>query len=207
MQENQTGPEMIPLLLLRGRSLLFREYSKKELSDFSKSLRQDNFEKLYIMDLDGIERNKPQLDIVQRLSDDFSVLYEGGPRKGANIIDCIMAGAEIAYMNTASIESFDEIKIALSYSENVGLKIDWNDKIIGDGIGDMTLEKVIEDSVKVGIKDFVIPVEVIPKISKSKLAKDVVIRAIADRPGDEMRTDVDAASIIVNHELMKKVTQ
>lgn len=203
MQSDRKKAELIPLLLLRGRTLLLREYSKKALSDLSKELRRKGFEKLYVMDLDGLERNKPQLDIVQRLSDDFAVLYEGGARWGANIIDFIMAGAEMVYLNTASLESFEEIKIALTYSENVGLKIDWNEGVIGKEFGAKSLQDILLESARLGIRDFVLPVEVIPHIAGIRLPAGSAIRAIADRPGDEMMRDIEASSIIISHELIK----
>lgn len=202
MQAERKKAELIPLLLLRGRSLLFKEYSKKALSDLSKDLRRRNFEKLYIMDLDGLERNRPQLDIVQRLSDDFGVLYEGGARRGANVIDFIMAGAEVAYLSTASAESIEEVEIALSYSENVGLKIDWNRGVIGEGFKSRSLQDIITESAKLGIRDFVVPVEVISQIAGMRPSADSVIRAIADRAGDEKFLDIEADAIIVNHELI-----
>ena len=202
MQAERKKAELIPLLLLRGRALLFREYSKKALSDLSKKLRRRDFEKLYIMDLDGLERNKPQLDIVQRLSDDFGVLYEGGARRGSNIIDFIMAGAEIAYLNTASAESIEEIEIALSYSENIGLKIDWNQGVIGEGFKSKSLQNIMSESAKLGIRDFVVPIEIISQIAGIRLSANSVIRAIADRAGDEKLRDIEADAIIINHELI-----
>jgi len=203
MQADAKKAELIPLLLLRGRTLLFKEYSKRALSEFSKDLRRRNFERIYIMDLDGLERNRPQLDIVQRLSDDFGILYEGGPRRGANIVDFIMAGAEVAYMNSASLESFDELEIALSYTENVGFKVDWDHGIIGEPFKDRALRDVVQDCAKLGIRDFVVPVEVISQLGSIRSVPNLVLRAIADRPGDENARDIDADSIIIDHELIK----
>ena len=116
----QGKPEIIPMLLLEGRTLLFKEYSKKALSALSKDLRRRNFEKLYVMDVDGVERNTPQLDVIQALADDFSISYEAGPRKGANIVDLVIAGADMAYMSTISLASLGEVEVALTFSENVG---------------------------------------------------------------------------------------
>ncbi|MEM2839082.1 MAG: HisA/HisF-related TIM barrel protein [Thermoplasmata archaeon] len=203
MQAETKRAGLIPLILLRGRTLLFKEYSKKALSELSKDLRRKNFEKIYIMDLDGLERNRPQLDIVQRLSDDFGILYEGGPRRGAHIIDFIMAGAELAYMNTATLESLDELEIALSYTDNVGLKVDWNRGMIGDDFKDKTLQGAVQECMGLGIRDFVIPVEVMPQLRSMRSLPNIVLRAIADRPGDERARDIDADSIIVNYELIR----
>jgi len=205
MQNDQKKPEIIPLLLLKGRTILFREYSKKVLTELSKNLRKRGFEKLYVMDIDGIEKNKPQLDIIQRLADDFTIYYEAGPRRGANIVDVVIAGAEMAYMNTASMVSLHDLKIALSYTENVGLKIDWNNGVLGNGedIIDSDLNRIMKKSNEIGIVDFVFPVEIFDKVSKIHFEKKPTLRALADRPGDEERTDLNVESIIVNFGLLK----
>ncbi|MDH4122657.1 MAG: hypothetical protein OEV21_01015 [Thermoplasmata archaeon] len=203
----QQDIEIIPLLLLKGRSAMFREFSKKQLSALSKNLRKMNFEKLYIMDIDGLERNRPQLDIVQVLCDDFSILYEAGPRRGANIIDMVIAGAEIAYMNTDSLEALDEIEIALSYTESVGLKIDWNNGMLGHGKGieNHSMDEVISSAVSAGLKDFVVPIEIIAQAAIAMKDDSVVLRGIADRSGDEKIRNERMSSIIINHEYIKKV--
>lgn len=200
----QQQPDIIPLLLLKGRTSLRREYSKKELSALSKALRKKDYEKLYIMDLDGLERNKPQLDIVQSLCDDFAIFYEAGPRKGANIIDLIIAGSEVAYMNTASLESIAELEIALSFTEGVGFKIDWNGNMLGEGNGikGSSVEKVLNEAHKAGIKEFVVPVEIIDAYFESLTDDSSKIRAIADRPGDEKFIDSRISSLIIDHKLL-----
>ena len=192
-------PEVIPLLLLKGRTTLFREYSKKAVSELSKSLRKRDFDKLYVLDLDGVERNKPQLDIVQALSDDFSILYEAGPRGGANVVDLVIAGADKVYMNTYSMSALDEIQVALAFSENIGLKIDWNDGVQGhgDGIEGCSLSNVITAALGYGVRDFVVPVEVIGEACRASRSAGALMRAIADRPGDEGIVDSDIESLIV----------
>jgi len=198
----QGKPEIIPMLLLEGRTFLFKEYSKKALSVLSKDLRRRNFEKLYVMDVDGVERNKPQLDIIQALSDDFSVLYEAGPRRGANVVDLVIAGADMAYMSTLSLASLREIEVALTYSENVGFKVDWNEHIQGHGkmIEGAALSDVIKGALHYGVKDFVVPVEIIGETASLLQGSDAVLRAIADRPGDEKTVDARIKSLIISIE-------
>lgn len=202
----QGKPEIMPLLLLKGRPALRREYTKKELSALSKRLRGSNYDKLYILDVDGIERNKPQLDIVQSLCNDFSISYEAGPRMGANVIDMVVAGADMVYMGTYSMSSLDELEVALSLTEGVGFKIDWNEEVLGrgGGIRKTALDKLVKSAIQYGIKDIVAPVEVADKAREAIGDSGAILRAMADRPGDEKRTDVDCASLIVNLELLLK---
>jgi hypothetical protein len=196
----QGKPEIIPMLLLEGRTIIFKEYSKKALSALSKDLRKRNFEKLYVMDVDGVERNKPQLDVIQLLSDDFSILYEAGPRRGANIVDLVIAGADMAYMSTISLASLVEIEIALTFSENVGFKIDWNGGLQGHGkmVEGASLSEVIKGALQYGVKDFAVPVEIIGEAAGLLQGSDAVLRAIADRPGDEKTMDSRVKSLIIS---------
>jgi len=198
----QGKPEIIPMLLLEGRTILFKEYSKKVLSALSKDLRRRNFEKLYVMDVDGVERNKPQLDVIQTLADDFSISYEAGPRRGANVVDLVIAGADMAYMSTCSMASLGEIEVALTFSENVGFKVDWNDGVRGYGkmIEGASLSEVVKGALHSGVKDFVVPVEIINEAAGLLQGSDAVLRAIADRPGDEKTTDSRIKSLIVSLE-------
>jgi phosphoribosylformimino-5-aminoimidazole carboxamide ribonucleotide (ProFAR) isomerase len=196
----QGKPEIIPMLLLEGRTFLFKEYSKKALSALSKDLRKRNFETLYVMDVDGVERNKPQLDIIQALCDDFSILYEAGPRRGANVVDLVIAGADIVYMSTLSLASLSEIETALTYSENIGFKVDWNDGVQGHGkmIDGAPLPDVVKGALQYGIKDFVVPVEIIEEAAGLLRGTNATLRAIADRPGDEKTTDSRIKSLIIS---------
>lgn len=168
----------------------------------SKDLRKRNFEKLYVMDVDGVEHNKPQLDVIQSLSDDFSIFYEAGPRRGANVVDLVIAGADMAYMSTLSLASLSEIEIALTYSENVGFKVDWNGGVQGRGkmIDGASLSEVVKGALHYGVKDIVVPVEIIYEAAGLLRGSDAVLRAIADRPGDEKTVDSGIKSLIVSLE-------
>ena len=200
----QGRPEIIPMLLLEGRTFLFKEYSKKTLSALSKDLRRRNFEKLYVMDIDGVERNRPQLDVIQTLADDFSISYEAGPRRGANVVDLVIAGADMAYMSSLSLASLSEIEVALTFSENVGFKVDWNVGVQGHGkmIEGASLSEVVKGALNYGVKDFVVPVEIIKEAAGLLQGSDAVLRAIADRPGDEKAMDSRIKSLIVSLELL-----
>lgn len=197
-------PEIIPLLLLKGRMTLIREYSRKSLSTLSKTFRERNYEKVYVMDLDGIERNRPQLDIVQYLSDDFSVLYEAGPRRGVNVIDLVVAGADTVYMNTYSLKSLGEVELALALTERVGFKIDWDRHVLGsgEGIEGESLENILSGAMRMGAGDFAIPAEILDR-SLGVLKNDrFIVRALCDRPGDENLSNEKVASVIIDQELL-----
>jgi uncharacterized protein related to proFAR isomerase len=60
---------------------------KKFISDYAKE------KTLYIIDYDGIAKNKPNVDIYQRLSSLYYIWVDGGPRSSGDVVDFVMAGA------------------------------------------------------------------------------------------------------------------
>src|SRR5512136_1376900 len=48
---------------------------------------------LYVLDLDGIERNNPNLELYQRLAEHCVLWIDNGPRRIDDVMDTIMAGA------------------------------------------------------------------------------------------------------------------
>lgn len=192
------------MLILKGRSILKKEYPRRALLDLSNELRKRGFEKLYVIDFDGIERNKPQLNIVQILSEDFFVLYEAGPRFGVNIIDLIIAGADIAYMNTLSLNSLEEIETALSLTDGVGLKIDWADNLLGfgEGIEGSSVRDVLDRSRSMGTEDFALPSEIVLDAARWLVDEKVKLRAINQSDQDLRIRDKRITSSIVNYKFI-----
>jgi len=74
--------DFIPLITLqRG----------KIIEDISEKL--DEFKKIYVLDLDGIEKGKPNFDIYQKLSSSVDLWVDNGPRNIGDVVDTFMAGA------------------------------------------------------------------------------------------------------------------
>lgn len=61
------------------------------LADLSNRVKKDSL--LYILDFDGIERNNPNLDLYQRLTEHCILWIDNGPRRIDDVMDTIMAGA------------------------------------------------------------------------------------------------------------------
>ena len=99
--------EIVPLIILEKQ-----EISKQ---DSEKLINQNNEEKkLYILDLYGIKKNKPNLSIYQKLSKNFDIWVDNGPRNLGDVVDVFMAGAISITLRTETwplldIESIREI--------------------------------------------------------------------------------------------------
>lgn len=64
---------------------------------------------LYLVDLDGIERQDPQLDYIQELSRDLPLWVDAGTRVADQAIDIIVAGARRAVLSTAYLRGRREL--------------------------------------------------------------------------------------------------
>ena len=80
--------ELLPLIRLKRKILVESSYSLEDIIE-----KSDRYEKIYILDLDGIERDKPNLCTYQRLSASHDLWVDNGPRNLGDVVDAFMAGA------------------------------------------------------------------------------------------------------------------
>ncbi len=81
--------EIIPLIKLKKRKIL--GHPESFLKDVLKEINEN--EKIYILDLDGIEKDKPNFCTFQRLSSSYDLWVDFGPRNLGDVVDAVMAGA------------------------------------------------------------------------------------------------------------------
>lgn len=159
----------IPHLRLKGRTMFKRAYPRGEFSELIERLSSEH-EMVYVSDDDGIQRNKPQLDLAREVCDELPTLYEAGVRHGQNVIDVIIAGAEKAVVGTATLESLDELRIAFKLSENIILKADYRDGILGSDplIGGRAFLDLSRDVMDLGVSEMVVPRALARDASRAK---------------------------------------
>ncbi|OGS56814.1 MAG: hypothetical protein A3K60_06940 [Euryarchaeota archaeon RBG_19FT_COMBO_56_21] len=98
-----------------------RALTRREVAEMVSKV-SDKIEKLYLADMDGIERNRPQLGVVQEVCETIPTFYEGGVRFANNVIDMLITGAEKCVIGTGTLSSFDDIRGAFKLSENITSK-------------------------------------------------------------------------------------
>ena len=135
-----------------------RALTRREVADVV-SKASDKTEKLYLADMDGIERNKPQLGVVQDICETIPTFYEGGVRYANNVIDMLITGAERCVIGTSTLVSFDDIRGAFKLSENITMKVDYRDGIVGsdESIAGRTFLSLARDVRDVGITEMFVP--------------------------------------------------
>jgi len=139
------------------------------MSDLASKL-SDEFKRVYVADLDGIAKNKPQLDVVQEICDEVPTLYEGGVRFAANVIDLLITGAERAVVGTATLSSLEELRKAFMMSENITFKVDYRDGIVSFDphvVGRAFLD-LSRDVSGIGITDIIVPASIAEEAAAAK---------------------------------------
>lgn len=81
--------ENIPLIKLKKEQTLDETISKTK--KLLKKLKEN--ETVYILDIDGIEKDKPNYCVYQRLVGSYDLWIDNGPRNIGDIVDTFMAGA------------------------------------------------------------------------------------------------------------------
>ncbi len=84
--------DIIPLIHLKKRKITVEQEEYR--LPFNEILEQvDKDVNIYVLDTDGIEKDKPNLCLYQKLSKSHALWVDTGPRVLGDIVDVIMAGA------------------------------------------------------------------------------------------------------------------
>ena len=125
--------ETIPWAVIRGGKTL-RGGVPVPLGDIWPVLDQalDAHGKALLWDMDGIETNRPQLDLLRRF-EGLGLWVDAGVRYADGVIDVLVAGADKAVVGTKSLWGLEELQEAFRLTENLLLQIDFNGKILHPG--------------------------------------------------------------------------
>ena len=114
--------DFIPLIKIKNRKIV--DSYNKEIKEVNNLLNKYNDSLIYILDYDGINRDKPNLCIIQKLSKKYKLWIDQGPRLLGDIVDSIIAGAENITVRLKLIE-YDELTNIKDLIENkIYLNID-----------------------------------------------------------------------------------
>jgi hypothetical protein len=109
--------ELIPLVRLKKRKILGIDGNIISLDELKTFVDKDDI--IYFYDLDGIEKDRPNLCIYQRISHFQKMWIDSGPRNLGDVVDEVMAGATSITLRTkmwpelhvSSIKEIIECKI------------------------------------------------------------------------------------------------
>jgi phosphoribosylformimino-5-aminoimidazole carboxamide ribonucleotide (ProFAR) isomerase len=84
----------------------------------------EQYPRLYLVDLDGIERNRPQLDYLQEIARDVELWVDAGVRTGDQAIDILVTGAQRAVLSSAFLLSSKSLRRAVRLSAEIAFEIE-----------------------------------------------------------------------------------
>jgi Histidine biosynthesis protein len=130
-----TEPRLVPIVLLGSGGRLMvpgpdgpveartPTHARVDLFDFIDHLVA-RYRRLYIVDLQGIDRNTPQLDYLQELTRDTDAWVDAGVESADGVIDILVAGARRAVVGTAHLTGPVELERSLRLSGELALEIE-----------------------------------------------------------------------------------
>lgn len=80
--------------------------------------------RLYVIDLDGIDRDSPQLDYLQEMSRDGELWVDAGVRTADQAIDILVAGASRAVLSSSALRAPEEVGRAWALSQEIVVELD-----------------------------------------------------------------------------------
>jgi phosphoribosylformimino-5-aminoimidazole carboxamide ribonucleotide (ProFAR) isomerase len=89
---------------------------------------KERYDNIYIVDVDGTKRNKPQLKLVQKLGDEINIWLDGGVRHTENVVDYLIAGALKVVIDLQNF-SLNELKRTCSLTDNIALFVDYENVV------------------------------------------------------------------------------
>lgn len=115
----------------KGRYEPLTDVDDRELSlyDFTAMFLED-FSTVLVLDIDGIERRRPQLSTVQTVAPVKNVWWDPGVRNLDDMMDAFTAGANRVVVGTKTIWNKRELMECQDFSADFVLGLDWHDGII-----------------------------------------------------------------------------
>lgn len=102
---------------------------------------------VFILDIDGLEKNSPNLDTVKRIAAFRDVWLDAGTIDAESMMDLFVSDASRVVMGTLTLESLDELRKALEISENIIFSIAYDGGIVSPNprVSGMDLDHLLKE--------------------------------------------------------------
>ncbi len=120
--------EVIPVVHARSGELVGpdAEPLDEDLRTVSRRFSREH-DALYLVDLDGIRRNRPDVALLQEVGGRVHTWADAGSRSPQDVMDLIIAGAEQVTVRYETADGVETIEEAVRLSENVALGLEFRD--------------------------------------------------------------------------------
>jgi len=119
--------KFIPLIYMNDRKIYPGKTSDPiSIIDFLK--QAEKIKKIYILDLDGVEQDKPNLCTYQRLAGQIDFWVDSGPRDKGDVVDATMSGATDITLRKKLCPNLQVSEIKEISENKIYEKIDFNEE-------------------------------------------------------------------------------
>ncbi|MCK5636091.1 MAG: hypothetical protein KAH91_01625 [Thermoplasmatales archaeon] len=119
--------DLIPLIYMKNRKIhVERKGSPIPLDEFLNQI--DENKEIYFLDIDGIEKDKPNLCTYQRLSGKGKMWVDVGPHTLGDVTDLVMAGATSITIRKKLFPIEELVKIEEMTESKIYIAVDLQDK-------------------------------------------------------------------------------
>jgi uncharacterized protein related to proFAR isomerase len=124
-----TSLEILPVIHARGGDLVGpdAEPLEEDLKEVARRFSR-NWDAVYVVDLDGLKRNRPEVGLVQQLSDRVHTWADAGARTPEDSMDLLMAGAEQVTVRYHTADEREVVRETVRISEQVALGMEFRDQ-------------------------------------------------------------------------------
>jgi len=119
--------EVIPLITIKKHKLYINNNEKPITHQELQNHLKDQTE-IYFLDLDGINKDKPNLCTFQKLSPRYDIWVDAGPRTIGDVVDLLMAGCTRMTIKNSLIKKEDLLKIKDLTENKIYLSLDPSEK-------------------------------------------------------------------------------
>lgn len=133
-----------------------KDGNKMDIHELIDELKE-RFNRVLITDINGINRDKPQLELCRDLSTKMKLWIDAGSRSRDGAIDILVAGAERVVLGTKTLIDLGELEKTLELSENVVLDIDYDEGIVSPKktIREMSPLSLVEEVKRIGVEEMI----------------------------------------------------
>ncbi len=138
--------------VVEGNQYRFLRNSEGQYPDPINLVKEQNFhgEEVFILDIDGLERNAPDLGTVKSIASFKDVWLDAGIEDANSMMDAFVSDASKVVMGTICMRSLDELRHALEISDNVIFSIGYDGGVVSP---DRKISGVGLDELLAGLKD------------------------------------------------------
>lgn len=121
-----TSLEILPVVHARAGTLVGpdAEPLEEDLKTVTRRFSREH-DALYLVDLDGIQRNKPDVSLVQQVSHRVHTWSDAGSRSAEDLMDLVIAGAEQVTLRYQTAQGLATLEDAVRLTENVALGMEF----------------------------------------------------------------------------------